>query len=339
LRIFPVETIQSLDALSLDELDRLHETLAQRYQVGRGNVLEIGFGIAEQRGRPVTLRRDEIVFHVADKGPNRRRRPIPAFEEVRIRRGRRYLRVRLPTDVVELDRHDLVLTGREIHHQTDPARVATASVVLVWRLTGEFYFRWNVITVGHLFWSLGAVPESTPGVRIRAGQTLLDGRLVLRTRPGAGVDVALVEVQRGDLIDRGILPGKPSTRGKTIRSISDLAGDRGETGSTRPRTRAIPLQVLRYFPRFRSAPQVGPLFHVLTVRSGQVGAFGTGHSGALWQIRRQLACQQVFAWQSDGFRRAGGQSIHYALRWIQAELAEAHGVSRRNVTLRIVRFL
>lgn len=162
---------------------------------------------------------------------------------------------------------------------------------------------------------------------------------MLRTLPDAGADIAVVGVARDDLISTGVIVKRPSTRALKIRSITSLKNDVGKLGSTTPSATGIPLYVLRYFPRFQSLPQIGTLFHVVKTQSLTSGAFGQGRSGALWQIGRQVAAHQVFAWQAGDYKQAGGQSLHYALRWVQTELANSHHVRKSDVTMRIVRFL
>ena len=334
-----MKVIKSLDELTVEELDRIYESLVKRFGVGqRGNIREIGFGIAEDDETLNERRRGEVVFYVTRKcTPRAKRDRIPKPLEVRLKRGSRFVLVRLPTDVVVLeDRSDLVLTGREITHLSR-APVATASAVLVWRVAGEYFFRWGVVSVGHLFWSRRTVPETAPQVAVQIDGEQLTGRLLLRTRPKDGVDIALAQIELDDL--KRSIGFRPRTAAKPIRSINDLKDDRGKRGTSKPRDSAIGFRVLRYFPQFRSVPQIGTLFHILTVESGTSGAFKMGRSGSQWNISRQVACHQIFAWENGGFRRSGGQSMHYALRWLQTELAKLHSVTKSSMTIRIVHYL
>ena len=334
-----MKVIESLDDLTVEELDRIYETLIERFGVGqRGNICDIGFGIAEDDGTVNQRRRDEVVFYVTKKcTPRAKRDRIPKPLEVRLKRANRFVLVRLPTDVVVLENtSDLVLTGREIKHLSR-APVATASAILVWRVAGEYYFRWGVISVGHLFWSRRTIPETAPQVAVQIDGEQLTGRLLMRTRPNDGVDIALAEIELDEL--KRSLGFRPRTAAKPIRSINDLKDDRGKRGTTKPRDSELEFRVLRYFPQFRSVPDIGTLFHILTVESGTSGAFKVGRSGSQWNIARQFACHQIFGWEAGNFRRAGGQSMHYALRWVQAELAKFHSVTKSSMTIRIVHYL
>lgn len=330
-----------LRRLTASELDQLHHRLMDRYRQRLGdNLLEIGFGTSERNGKPDRLRGVGVVFHVGKKhSPLRegerieKQIPIPLPAAVAKRS------IQLPSDVVELDPADLELTGREIDHRSDPLASATASAVLVWRLRGEFFFHWSVLTVGHLFWSRRRLPESSESVRVHAGDAILPAQLLLRSPAGSGADIALAEVERQALIDHGLIAAKPSTRGKPIRAIARLPSDRGGEAWSRPRREPVAVRVLRYFPRFFSIPRAGTLFHVMTARSEVEGAFGQGRSGSGWRIERQFAAHQIFAWRGGGYTRGGGQSIHYCLRYLQTELAKLHGVAKPDVTLRIAAYL
>ena len=335
-----MQTIESLDDLAVEELDRIYQTLIRRFGVGeRGNIRDIGFGTAEDDGVGDGNRRGGVIFYVKRKcTPRAQRDRIPKSLEVRLKRGNHFVLVRLPTDVVVLEKKsDLVLTGRAINHLSRPQSVATASAAFVWRLSGEHFFRWGVITVGHLFWGRSVVPETTPQVSVLVDGKQLTGNLLLRTRPHQGADIALVQVDRDQL--KHALGVNPTATAKPIRSITDLKDDRGRAGASKPRSSAIGFRVLQYFPQFRSVPQIGTLFHILKVESRTINAFKKGRSGSLWNITRQCACHQIFGWEVGGFKQGGGQSLHFALRWLQTELAKRYSVPKSSMTIRIVHYL
>ncbi|MGV3483798.1 MAG: hypothetical protein ACO1RT_05225 [Planctomycetaceae bacterium] len=335
--------VTKLRELTDDEVCRVHRTLTARYERRPGSdILEIGLGVAERAGKLDTRRSDAFVFYVPNKRlPRNEAERIPATETVRIKRGRQFVSVELPTDVIEFDRDRLTLTGRLILHATEPDRIATAGAVVLWRIGFSGPFHWSVTTAGHHFWDRPEVPERTPQVTIRcSGDQSLTGRLILRSLPRDGVDIALVEVPRAELIDKRVVAVSAPTTAKRIRSISEIRRDELHRGTTHPESTGIEFRVIRYFYEFKLLPELGTLFDVLKVHSLQNHAFGQGRSGSLWIVARQAACHQSVGWSTmdpeQTYVEGAGQSLHYALRWVQLQLAQRHRSRREQVQIRLV---
>lgn len=340
-----MKTIRSLSELSIDELRRIRETLRERYHVGdRGNVIEIGFGLAERGSHVDWDRGDAICFYVSSKRtPRRRQDRIPEIEAVRVKRGSQFVEVCLPTDVLETKVSRVKPTGRSIRHLSDRAR-ATAGAIVAWRDGDGRRLRWGVTTVGHLFHDREDVPEDEKQVRVKVpGNREIEGRLLLRSEPDDGFDAALVSVQRRSLIRGDLMSANQSTRGKVIRSVSDLIHDRGNSGLTLPGASRVPMIVLRYLPEFDLVPSLGRIEHFLETQSDFVNTFGPGYSGTLWIIRRQASCHQCVGWEStdplQNYVRGGGQSIQHIMQWMQAGIASQIGIPESDVDLRLVKHL
>lgn len=338
-----MKKLHRLRDLTEDELRRVHHTLSARFGVEtRGNVLEIGFGIAEKRGELDASRADAFIFYVSRKrSPRAKRDRIPKIHGVRIKRQRRFILLELPTDVVLFDSRQTPLTGRQISHGASPRRFATAGAVVLWRVGFTGPFHWCVTTAGHHFWDRRGVPEHSPQVTVRCDlEQRISGRLILRSLPADGVDIALVEVSRTDLIHCGLIPSSTPVHGQRLRSISDIRRDELRSGTTHPESLVIRFEVTQFFYEFKLVPELGILFDVLKVRSPVNNAFKQGRSGTLWIIDRQAACHQSIGWSTSDPRRTfvdgAGQSLHYALRWVQSQLAAQHQTIRGNVQIRLI---
>lgn len=338
-----MKKVHRLCDLSDDELRRIHHTLSDRFGVGRrGEILEIAFGNAEKAGKLDANRTDAFIFYVTSKRmPRAADDRIAKTEGVRIRRQQTFVLVELATDVILFDPTQPRLTGRPIAHAGSPTRFATAGSVIIWRLGFSGPFHWCVTTAGHHFWDRPNVPENAPQVTVFCGRNeRLSGSLIMRSLPKEGVDIALVEVSREDLIDRGLIASSAPTAAKRIRSISDIRRDRLTEGTTHPQSHGIEFSVLRYFYEFKLMPQLGTLFDVLKVRSRVNNAFQSGRSGSLWIIARQAACHQSVGWRTSDpdqtYRDGAGQSLHYAFRWVQSRLADQYQISKSKVQVRLV---
>lgn len=338
-----MKTIETLCDLNADELRRIRETLFDRYHIGtRGNIVEVGFGVAELAGQLDRQRTDSICFYVTRKCvPRAKVDRIPHQIDVRVKRDRQYVLVQLPSDVIEISRSAIQLTGRRLRHVSNPAH-ATAGAIVIWRFTGQRQFAYGVLTVGHLFWHRQTVPEQADDVRIRVQRNReILGRLVLRAQPDEGVDAAIVLSSRQALIAGGVLSELASRRGKRIRTVDQLISDRLQTGLTLPRGDPIPFVVLRYLPEFNLISELGPIMHALDVRSVAPGTYRDGTSGAPWIIQRQAACQQFAGWKSSDpaqdYVRGTGQSLATILRWCRRRLAKTYGKRIADTDLRLIR--
>ena len=340
-----MKTIDTLSDLSADELRRIRQTLFDRYRVGvRGNIVEIGFGVAELANQVDRERPSAICFYVADKRmPRAKVDRIPDHIDVRLKRRNQFVLVRLPSDVIEIERQAIRLTGRRVRHVADRS-FATAGAIVAWRFDDHGRFAYGVLTVGHLFWNRSTVPEPSDDVRVRVtGNREILGRLVLRSLPNDGVDAAIVLSSRRALVDGGVLSESSSTRGKKIRAVAELVTDRLQHGSTLPKTTPIPFMVLRYLPEFSLIPELGPIPHALDVRSDVAGTFRQGTSGAPWIIQRQAACQQFAGWESNDpsqdYTRGTGQSLEAIFAWCRRSLAKTYRKRVADTDLRLIREL
>ncbi|OYP38146.1 hypothetical protein CGZ80_02630 [Rhodopirellula sp. MGV] len=331
--------------MTVDELDRIRQTLGLRYHMRRqAKVIAIGFGIAERGGKLDFDRRDCIIFYVRKKRERLRQQLcLPTEERIRVKRGRQFVEVRLPTDVVESPPKLIVPTGRGIRH-LKRNESATAGAVVVWRTASRRQFHWGVLTAGHLFRHRTQVPEQDKFVRIKATRNReVQGRLIICSNDQDGVDAALILVHRQSLVTGELITAGQRTRGKTVRTLESLVNDQGNEGRTLSDHKRHPFLVTRYLPTFDAVSTLGTIKHLLDVRSEKPGTFRQGTSGSLWVIARQASCQQCIGWQSqfanDNFVRGGGQAMATILEWLHQQLASLHDVSAEDIELRLVSHL
>ncbi len=278
-----MKILASIADLTPAELARVRETLATRFGLGRrGNILEIGFGMATVRGRPDPRRGDAICFYVRHKRmPRAKRDRIPPTVDVRLKRGPRFVLVRLPSDVVSVGPRTIRPTGRRIRHLSRPRESAVAGCVVAWNTEPQQRLSWGIITVGHLFHQRRRLPEGQKKVRLQVARSPtreISGTLLARStsNDGSRVDAALVQVVRDTLERVGLLPRDASTAGKVVRSVAELPTDGGVPGVSLPERRRIPLVVQRYLPTCRLVPELGPLADAIDVISDESQAFGGG---------------------------------------------------------------
>ena len=346
-----MNSIESLDELSSDELMRIRRTLRRRYRSAvHDGVIEVGFGFAERKAELDPSRREAICFLVQRKRmPRAKRDRIPAIAEVRVRRGRGFVVVRLPTDVIEITPSRLRLTRPTIRHAAG-RQAATASGLVAWRVAESESLSWGLITVGHLFWHVRGIPEAEPRVQVmipaaRRGNSPheLAGRLIARTdrRGTKGVDAALIQVAPEQLLPFDWLPLDDPPPSLAIRPASALSADTARHGSALTSEGDVPFVVLRFFPIFNLIAEVGSIQDVLEVESPYAETFAPGRSGTLWTIERETACLQFAGWlhptiASMSYRRGLGQSFASVVQWARERIAEKRGVIERVVDLRLV---
>ncbi len=338
-----MQTITRIADLSMDELRRVRATLVTRFGVGRrGNVLEIGFGMATVGGSFDARRRDAICFYVRHKRlPRSTKDRIPAIVEVRLKRERRFVLVRMPSDVVSIGDRAIKPTGRRIRHASRPWAAAVAGAVVAWNSKPRQRRTWGLVTVGHLFRHRSRLPESEKNVRLQFAESPsreLSGLLLARStrNDGSRVDAALVQVAHGILVRAGLVPPGAATNRKVVRAANELPSDAGVLGLSLPARRRVPLVVQRYLPTCNLVPELGALADAIDVVSHEARAFGEGRSGSLWVIKRQAAAVQ-FAGLPDDFRQGWGQSLETVLAWAREQLARLQDIRVADVDLRLVR--
>lgn len=336
-----MQTVSSLEELSLDELGAIRRQLQRRFGIGnRGNIIDVAFGMAEANGQLDPSRPDSICFYVRHKRkPRAKIDRIPATIDCRLKRGRRFVRVRLATDVILLGTRQVRPSGEPISHSRSRGNGITGGVI-GWRLSDRKSWTWGVITVGHLFANLNVVPESTPLVRIgRPSANAVAGTLIARSKPfnRQQVDAAIVMVPREQLVAADMLPETSSTRGKRIRPVTALKNDQGKQGFSFPRAVIVKLRVVRFLPISDLVPALGSLRFVVEAIA-MPGTFAVGRSGSMWAVQRQAAGIQHGGLPTQ-FHRGWGQSLEFALQWCVQEIAILEDVAADDVDLRLMRVI
>ncbi len=333
-----MQTITKLRDLTSEELFKVQAAIRSKLAM-QPNVVDVAFGLAENDGE-IDATRGECVCIYVDRKSKRPRKVdrIPPQFDVRIKRGRRFCKVSLPTDVIETPRNRVKTTGREICHSSAPENRATSGFVIVWRVPNVNRLFWGVVSVGHVFGEISPVPETTNQVLLEfADEQFLAGQLLARSEVDDGtlIDASLVQVSKQELVDQGLMPGNVNTSGRKIRLWNNLTQDVGETGFSMPESDPIDFQVTRFLPTSQSVPALGKLEKVIEVKSTTAGAFARGTSGSLWQIQQQAAVIQ-HGGLSPQFLRGWGQSLEAVFDWARNQLAVIHGVSAANVDLRLI---
>ncbi len=161
-----METIASPSELSQSEWHRVGRTLRRRFPATDAGVVGVGFGVAEKGSAADPGRGHAACFLVLCKGdPPTRRGRIPDVAAVRVRRGGRFVELRLATDVIEVDPTRWELTRRTIRH-VSVSQTSAASNLIAWRTPFDDRERWGTVTVGHPFWGVARVPDPEPRVRM-----------------------------------------------------------------------------------------------------------------------------------------------------------------------------
>ncbi|MEL6108178.1 MAG: hypothetical protein AAFU85_19295 [Planctomycetota bacterium] len=327
-----MKRITSLDELTHCELSRIRATLVARFKVSsRSNIRDVTFGVAEKDGELDESRPNSILFFVKNKRGVTDGR-LPRSVRVRVRRGRQFVSVELDSDVVELGGR-AKLTGKRIYFRGRSRNGGTAGCVVVWKRVGTHRFKWGVLTVSHIMPNDQDVPEQGTSVLLTGPLARQRGRLVALST-GTGLDAALVQVSRAQLVQTGVISQSQSTRGLKIRDRDQLAIDRGAKGFTRPIKGALPITVQAFTSEFSMLEEeIGVLTDVVQVSSAR-GAFVKGTSGSLWSIKRQVACLQFG--QIGNSSRGLGQPIAEIVEWAASTVGSHGRIPRSEVDFRVV---
>lgn len=307
-----------------DELRRIQATLRRRFAIRRrADVLDVGFGPGYRAGRADAERPWCACFYV-----HRKRRRCPAHERLprrvrfRVKRGRRFEQFTVPTDVIELN--GPCLSGCVLSHASGAP--AMTGLIVAWRERASSTLTWAVITVGHAFPRSVSFPEPMPRVVLRGQRgARVAGRLLARALSG-GVDAAVVEVQRYDLVRSGIITPQQNTRGLVIRSVDEISRDEGAFGTTHPGQEVWPFVVRAYLPTcLLFVQQIGPIDHVVHAHRAPTGAFRPGTSGSLWRVASRSAAMQ-FGGLESRFEEGFAQALASVLPWASAAVTSLYDV-------------
>ena len=306
---------------SAEQLIRLQRTLRRRFRVAaRPDLLEIGFGHVpldrSSTGRP----RLTCVFFTTDgqtgssQSPSRR---LPDEVTARVRDGRRYRTVRLPTRRVVAGGLEPSAASAEFSGTR-----FTLSAVISWRRTERRRREWGLLTVGHPFPALQRIPAWQRLVEVR-GERPFYGTLILRSRRGGRFDGAVIRTARDELAAAGLVPEHGHIGYRTARPLEQLGKDMGRSAElTVPGKHSRSFQVQAFLPRM-TIPGVGSLHYVLAGSAPRSKTFAPGTSGAGWQIEGQPACFQIAA-VAPRYRIGFGQAVTSLLVWAETRLRRHH---------------
>jgi len=314
-----------MNNFTIAELARMQRTLHGRLrEVDAANLAAIGFGMAFKGGRPDPSRGPAICLFVLRKHmPRRPDQRIPAYVQLRLRRGSTYQQVELATDVVEIGR--VLPTGWTL--SATGVGSATGGAVIAWRSPTDTdgTTLCGILTVGHPF-----ATGLRPLVRIdpQPGAHPFNGRLLLRSRRHrASADAAIVRVYPESLVDSGLLDSTLVSSGQfdidaiiepEVVSLDRLVSLRGAHGESLRDDTPAPFLVHAILPMM-TIGGLGRLRNIISVWSPGAGAFLPGTSGSLWEIEGDPAALQVAA-SPDAYRLGFGQALVTDLLWARHAL-------------------
>jgi hypothetical protein len=317
------------DEFTPDELRRMQASARRRLQ--RAGVVEIAFGPARSDGKLATDRPFAVCVFVRRKhDPASPAARIPASMTFRLQRRGQSRAWELPTDVVESP--EMQPTGRPLRRTDTPDR-ATAGAVLSWKRPHRSRRLWGVVSVSHYF------AGYQPGRPVKIwfdGSSFLTGSLQFRSPPASGLDTALIECERGELVEGGLIPDNsiPQLDPLTIEELIRLVGKPGLCIPP-PGDESLEVEYEYFFPVNDETRALWPMHNVVRVRalSGEP-AFTPGRSGtALLTRSRQMTSVQYAGTAPDGMRGLA-QAFRPMMEWIEGELDQ-----RRDIVLGSLRLV
>ena len=276
------------DSFTADEYRRMRRTLHRHFKVDdKSNITDVGFGLPirdEQVDRGAGM---VVTFFVCKKkaNPSRKDFPVPRHVELRLKRGHHFETFTFPTDVIELPR--FTQTGRLATHRRDHPNDLTAGVVVTWAKSGVDDPILGIVTVRH-----GLEAGRGRFVRFRVHPTLDEsdpefvGTICWKSPTNSVIDAAVIEVERKDLERAQILkPNQPLTS-HPPRSLDLIANDSGRNGRSKRTDLQPTFLVQLYLPKAtrRIANGLGPVEHLVLVRSEVREAFRPTTSGSAWVV-------------------------------------------------------
>jgi len=306
-----------VEKFTSDELRRIQRTLQKRFRVSsKTNLIDIGFGTALEGGKLQPNRGLCISFFVREKkNPRKKNDRIPRELEVRLKRGRRYLKLKFCTDVVAIGR--IVATGKRLDYRT---KFVTTGAVVAWKGKSSSTLTWAVVTVGHAFPRLSGLSQLRRKVSIRTSRGKITGTLVAKSAKKSKIDSAIAIVKKEDLISKKIITTTQTTRKIVPRKVAKLMSDRNKAGRTLRVGGIRDFVVHAYLPTL-TVIDIGKVIHVVSVLSTRTNTFQKGTSGSNWLIQNQAACVQVAGWD-PGFKQGFGQALDAVIKWASKELSD-----------------
>lgn len=316
-----------MDQLTRDEAHRLQRSISRGLtDAADDNILAVGFGAATKRGRHDPDRPFAACVYVArkKKSPGKGTR-VRGEVSVRLKRGDRFVRVTVPTDVVEAPR--LAPSGRFVTRQGE--WLGSAGVVVAWKRSVPEW-RWGVVTVGHLFDGTSGSAASLRAVLPNGAQLPCDR--LFRSARTEHLDSALLEVEPADLVLHGVTAvtspptARPFWAQNALVSAIHAASESNQPlvgASLRSFADVAPFEVTHYFPESdQLIPELGNLFDFILVRATEEtdpAPFIGGTSGSAFDIAGLGAAVQV-GHDVDTSMIGAAQFLDTQLFWVRGKL-------------------
>ncbi len=213
-----------------EELSRMQRSLRQRYvKPAWSDVLDVGFGVAHKGGAVDPDREFTVCFFVKKKVDRRGRPALPRDVTVRLKRGKAFQAITLPTDVVEVG--GIVPTGARVDFREAGApKFVTTGAIITWSQNDSDVDFWGIVTVGH-----DLPQQSDPGpsrvvtIRARPGGVDCSGTLIWKAARHSLFDASIIQVRRNDLIAARALLADQVGDSLAPRTLNQLAVDADTT--------------------------------------------------------------------------------------------------------------
>jgi hypothetical protein len=304
--------------LSYTRLRQIENALRRRHKRTKDpNFVGIGFGTAIRDGQADPERGFVVHYYVKKKRDNvkTKHRILPKVT-LYVMRGKKRIRVALPTDVVEVG--DLRTTGWAVNIAN--RELVTTGIVIRWQLIAGGDFQYGIITVAHGFsGASGLIWVQPPGAAPK-----FSGALYVSGDPDV-IDAAVVEVELSDLQASLVLTTFP-----TPRSVDELISDASTQASgdslrfgTAFGPDPVSLNVYSFSAFGIDLPGLPRLQDSLLAKSSINQAFHLGSSGSVWQVNSKPAGMQ-FAGQDPNYVTGVAQAVETLLTWARVTMKVAY---------------
>jgi hypothetical protein len=299
----------SLHDLTGDELKRINETLHRRFRkFDNDNIIDIAFGQKVSDGKAQHEVFSVCFFVKKKRNPKDLNARIDRLISMRLKRGREFIEIQLPTDVIEMD--SLCPTGVGVYEKSTSKFLCTAGLaVRLRRNTLEASFdEFGLVTVAHPF------RDSERALKVMLSARLKDNPMIAGTLrehsslPNSNFDASFVQADKLALDTSGFLQSTGLRLPMSDTQLTEAANSRLK-GIVLRTDAQVGIRVTHF-----SIKTLNPLpffGHMRGILRGETvhAKLGIGTSGSIWTIDGRVAGLQ-FASEKPDFKIAYAQSIH-----------------------------
>lgn len=303
--------------LTPEEWGRVHKTLMDRQRrLGDPGFRFIGFGVRRRGGRIEAGATIVVKYYFVRKKSQRLPSGwrVPPEVRVRLKRGRRFISLQLPTDVEVAGR--ILASALNLHAEQS----CTGGVLVRWRVSAQQLFL-GVLTVGH------ALRTRTGGgivqVQVRNRSRSAFGQLYAVARAHT-CDAAVIKIDYADLCTL-LADSTGYLKRNTVIAVplsEAIVAAKGTTGRSFNTHENVAFKLISYVPQFRPGPSdtLPPLSHLLHVETTADRGFQPGTSGSAWTLGGNPVAIQVGGNASNQYREGYGQVLEYIMDWTRTDV-------------------